>query len=78
MCIRDSPLLWRVSIRGGQRRVDWDCLIYFKQPKKAMTPLHIRTPLWESPTLSQILGAEVLLKMEAVSYTHLDVYKRQG
>ncbi|HNB55201.1 MAG TPA: pyridoxal-phosphate dependent enzyme, partial [Anaerolineales bacterium] len=30
-----------------------------------MPPLHIRTPLWESPSLSQILGTEVLLKMEA-------------
>jgi len=30
-----------------------------------MPPIHVRTPLWESPTLSNILGAEVLLKMEA-------------
>ena len=31
-----------------------------------MTPIHVRTPLWESPALSNILGAEVLLKMEAL------------
>ncbi len=30
-----------------------------------MPSLHVRTPLWESPSLSQILGTEVLLKMEA-------------
>ncbi|GAB4582107.1 MAG: threonine/serine dehydratase [Anaerolineales bacterium] len=30
-----------------------------------MTSLYARTPLWESPTLSHILGTEVLLKMEA-------------
>ena len=30
-----------------------------------MPPIHVRTPLWESPTLRNILGTEVLLKMEA-------------
>jgi len=30
-----------------------------------MNPIHVRTPLWESPALSNILGTEVLLKMEA-------------
>jgi L-serine/L-threonine ammonia-lyase len=31
-----------------------------------MTPLHVATPLWESPSLSAALGAPVLLKMEAL------------
>jgi L-serine/L-threonine ammonia-lyase len=31
-----------------------------------MTPLHVATPLWESEPLSAVLGAAVLLKMEAL------------
>ena len=30
-----------------------------------MSTIHVRTPLWESPILSNLLGTEVLLKMEA-------------
>ena len=30
-----------------------------------MSPIHVHTPLWESPTLTNLLGTEVLLKMEA-------------
>jgi len=29
-------------------------------------PLHVVTPLWESPSLSAIMGAQVFLKMEAL------------
>ena len=31
-----------------------------------MRPIHVTTPLWESPSLSATLGAPVLLKMEAL------------
>jgi L-serine/L-threonine ammonia-lyase len=31
-----------------------------------MKPIHVATPLWESPSLSAIMGARVLLKMEAL------------
>jgi L-serine/L-threonine ammonia-lyase len=31
-----------------------------------MKPLHVHTPVWESPRLSELLGAPVLLKMEAL------------
>src|SRR3972149_6436841 len=36
------------------------------QSEKLMKPIHIATPLWESPALSASMGALVLLKMEAL------------
>ena len=46
----------------------------------AMTELIGGTPLLQPERLlaGRNLPARLLLKLEAVSYTHLDVYKRQG
>ena len=54
-----------------------------KSAAKRIAPYIRHTPLLEEETLSKILGCNVYVKPEmlqktgAVSYTHLDVYKRQ-
>ena len=52
--------------------------IYIHQPEKAVSFTRLPNFLFEAPTFTSLSNeAKVLYAFIPVSYTHLDVYKRQ-
>ena len=77
MCIRDRSCAYDKGLRNKARLIALENNINLREG----VYVGVQGPTFETPAeykMFRLFGADIVGMSTAVSYTHLDVYKRQG